>query len=67
MGSLQHHQVLGCLATLALGVAWSTFVVAAPPNIDPCTLLTKAEVEHVIGQLKGSPKAGRKTSRLVQL
>jgi hypothetical protein len=34
-------------------------VVAAPPNIDPCTLLTKAEVEHVIGQLQGNPKADK--------
>ena len=57
MGSVKHHRVLGCLATLALCVAWSPFVVAAPPNIDPCTLLTQAEVEHVIGPLQGKPKA----------
>ena len=29
---------------------------AAPP--DPCGLLTKAEVEQVIGRLKSAPKAG---------
>jgi hypothetical protein len=59
MCSLTNHQVLVCLATLALCVARSTFVVAAPPNIDPCTLLTHAEVEHVIGQLQGNPKADK--------
>jgi hypothetical protein len=59
MGSLKHHRVLVCRATLALCVAWSPFVVAAPPNIDPCTLLTHAEIEHIIGQLKGNPKADK--------
>lgn len=29
---------------------------AAPPGLDPCTLLTTAEVEQVIGKLKGAPK-----------
>ena len=57
MGSLQHHRVLVGLATVVLGVAWSPFVVAAPPTIDPCTLLTQAEVEHVMGPLQGKPKA----------
>src|SRR5215470_2486770 len=59
MSSLKHRQVLVCLATLALYVAWSTFAVAAPPNIDPCTLLTQAEVEQVIGPLQGKPKADK--------
>jgi hypothetical protein len=59
MGSLKHRRVLVCLATLALCVAWRPCVVAAPPTIDPCTLLTKAEVEHVIGPLKGNPKADK--------
>jgi hypothetical protein len=58
MGSLMHHRVLVCLATLAL-FARSPFAVAAPPNIDPCTLLTPAEVEHVIGRLQGKPKADK--------
>ena len=34
-------------------------MVAAPPNIDPCMLLTHAEVEHVLGPLKGNPKADK--------
>ncbi len=29
---------------------------AAPPAIDPCTLVTAAEVEQVLGKLAGSPK-----------
>ena len=57
MGSLQHPWVLVCLVTVALCVAWRPFVVAAPPTIDPCTLLTQAEIEHVIGPLQGKPQA----------
>src|ERR1043166_5218802 len=59
MGSLQHHWVLVCLVTVALCVAWRPFVVAAPPTIDPCTLLTQAEIEHVIGPLQGKPQADK--------
>ena len=59
MGSWKHHWVLGCLATLALCVAWRPFVVAAPPTIDPCKLLTQAEVEQDISQLQGNPKADK--------
>jgi hypothetical protein len=29
---------------------------AAPPGLNPCTLVTTAEVEQVIGKLKGPPK-----------
>lgn len=32
-------------------------VGAAPPGIDPCTLVTTAEVEQVISKLKGAPKS----------
>jgi hypothetical protein len=61
MGSWKHHRVLGCLAvaTLAMCLAWSPPVVAAPSHIDPCTLLTQAEIEHVIGPLQGKPKADK--------
>lgn len=30
---------------------------AAPPGLDPCTLVTTAEVEQVINKLKGAPKS----------
>ena len=30
-------------------------IQAAPPAVDPCKLLTPAEVEQVIGKLKGAP------------
>jgi hypothetical protein len=29
--------------------------LAAPPAVDPCKLLTHAEIEQVIGKLKGGP------------
>ena len=59
MGSVKHHRVLVGLATVALCVTGSPFAVAAPPTIDPCTLLTPAEVAHVIGLLQGNPKADK--------
>lgn len=33
----------------------ATPTAAAPPNVDPCTLLTIAEVEQAVGPLKGKP------------
>ncbi|BFU96685.1 MAG: protein of unknown function [Nitrospira sp.] len=34
-------------------------VEAAPAAVDPCNVVTTAEVEQVIGKLKGSPKADK--------
>jgi hypothetical protein len=31
--------------------------IAAPPKIEPCAVLTTAEVEQVVGKLKDGPKA----------
>jgi hypothetical protein len=31
--------------------------VGAPPTVDPCTLLTKSEVEQIVGKLKADPKS----------
>lgn len=31
---------------------------AAAPGVDPCSLLTKAELEQVLGSLKSGPKPG---------
>jgi hypothetical protein len=46
----------GVTAILATG---STLVVrAAPPIPDPCKLITQAELEQIVGPLKGAPKAG---------
>jgi len=32
---------------------------AAPPKVEPCSILTTAEVEQVVGKLKGMPKADK--------
>lgn len=41
------------LTTVALfGASFMSATLAAPPAIDPCTLLTTAEVEQVVGKLK---------------
>jgi hypothetical protein len=33
--------------------------IAAPPNVEPCSLLTGPEIEQVVGPLKGKPQAGQ--------
>jgi len=40
--------------SVALAAMDST-IHAAPPTIDPCALVTPAEVEQVLGKLKGAP------------
>ena len=49
----------GCLAIAAaaciVGLSFSSITLAAPPA--PCSLLTTAEVEQVVGKLNGPPKA----------
>ncbi len=37
----------------------TTSTSAAPPNVEPCSLLTTSEVEQVVGPLKGKPTAGQ--------
>lgn len=44
------------------GLAWfltGTAAIAAPPTVDPCSLLTKSEIEQVISKLAGNPVAER--------
>ena len=43
------------LSLAVLVSATPTSLSAAPPNVDPCTLLTIAEVEQTVGALKGKP------------
>ena len=47
---------------MCLGVSISLLTpptFAAPPKIDPCSLLTTAEVEQVVGSLKSKPTGDR--------
>ncbi len=41
--------------TCLVGLSLSSVSLAAPPAVDPCKLVTPAEVEQVIGKLKGAP------------
>lgn len=41
--------------TMTLVIGFEGAVLAAPP--EPCSLLTTAEVEQVVGKLKGTPRA----------
>lgn len=38
------------------GMVMSSPIGAAPPGLNPCTLVTTAEVEQVISKLKGAPR-----------
>lgn len=49
--------IFHCGLLLMCGLLMSTPSQAAPP--EPCSLLTIAEVEQVIGKLKGTPKADK--------
>ena len=37
----------------------TTPISAAPPNVEPCSLLTTSDIEQVVGPLKGKPEAGQ--------
>ena len=55
MGRMVWHRIL-LRATVSVGIlALSSISMAAPPA--PCSLLTTAEVEQVVGKLNGPPKA----------
>ena len=47
---------LTMVAAVCLGLATSS-AWAGDPTIDACSLLTKSEVEQVLGKLKGAPKS----------
>lgn len=44
-----------CLPFAVFVSVTPTPISAAPPNVDPCALLTIAEVEQTVGALKGKP------------
>lgn len=50
--------VLSLLAVLLLAATGPSRSGAAAPDVDPCSLVTKAELEQVLGKLKSGPKPG---------
>ncbi len=50
LGSLIAHGRSVCGAVLAVGTYCSIYAAAAPPTVDPCSVVTKTEVEQVIGK-----------------
>ncbi|BCA53220.1 hypothetical protein W02_03600 [Nitrospira sp. KM1] len=55
MVSPKNYWALACCLVVAWSAALAPFVLAAPPAVDPCKVLTTAEVEQVVGKLKGTP------------
>src|SRR5262245_57727154 len=49
---------VACAVCASLSLA-SAAAHADDPTVDPCSLLTKAEVEQSVGKLKAAPKSGR--------
>lgn len=48
------HAVLCLISWIAIPLTAAT-AMAAPPAVDPCTVVTVTELEQVIGKLKGAP------------
>ena len=53
-------KILRSVIALSLG-GWvmltAAVAIGAPPAVDPCTLLTKAEVEQIVGKVNREPKS----------
>lgn len=45
------------IAVIVMIVFSAPLVFAEPPAVDPCKVVTIAEVEQVVGQLRGAPKS----------
>lgn len=45
------------MPAILTAVAWTLAATAAPAVPNPCTLVTAAEVQQIVGPLKGAPKA----------
>ncbi len=56
MRPLRHSRIAVVLSALVLGSLSSYPTLAAPPAVDPCKLLTLAEVEQVVGKVNGITK-----------
>ncbi|MEP7153855.1 MAG: hypothetical protein ABI856_19290 [Nitrospira sp.] len=47
------------LTTCLVNLSITSVSLAGPPVVDPCSLVTNAEVEQVVGKLKGAPTADK--------
>lgn len=47
---------------IAMAADFPAMSLAGAPTVDPCKVVTTAEVEQVIGQLKGAPKQDKEGS-----
>jgi len=56
-------QISAVLCVCGIGMmGLYVYAEAAPPAVDPCKVVTTAEVEQTIGKLKGAPKADKEGS-----
>lgn len=49
--------ILSCGVTAVLSVGWAFAAKAAPAIPDPCTLVSVAEIQQIVGPLDGAPKS----------
>ncbi|SLM49196.1 protein of unknown function [Nitrospira japonica] len=54
-----HYLSIFVVSVFMMGIWVSSLVLAAPPAIEPCKIVTIAEVEQIIGKLKEAPKSGQ--------
>jgi len=54
-----HYLIVFVVSASMIGICVSSLVLAAPPAIEPCKIVTVAEVEQIIGKLKAAPTTGK--------
>ncbi len=52
----------GVFFAICLILAGDRVYATDEPSVDPCTLITKAEVEQIIGQLSATPTSSRESA-----
>lgn len=53
------HRVLIACVSVCLVIMSAPVMATDEPSVDPCALVTKADVEQIIGKLKGDPTSNR--------
>lgn len=59
MNLIDRRYGIGLVLLMGAAIAASTARAQAPAHADPCSLITRAEVEHIVGKLKAAPKADK--------
>lgn len=56
---MSNERIVIDISIFVMCMLFSSFAIAAPPTVDPCSLVTKSEVEQIIGKLKAMPTSDK--------